>query len=111
MYRPRARLPGRRKKSQHAYGLAIDIYGFTLKDGTALVIERDFAGAIGGVPCGPEANVAPDAPAATVSLRNLTCSIARARLFNHLLTPDYDAAHKNHLHADIARGGNEYTVR
>jgi hypothetical protein len=111
MYRPRSRLPGRKKKSQHAYGLAIDIYGFTLASGSTLVVERDFDGRIGALPCGPEADLAPNASAAAVSLRNLTCAIARARLFNHLLTPDYDAAHRNHLHADISRGGNQYVVR
>lgn len=111
MYRPRSRLPGRKKKSQHAYGLAIDIYGFTLADGSTLVVERDFDGKIGAVPCGPEADLAPNSSAPAVALRNLTCAIARARLFNHLLTPDYDAAHRNHLHADISRGGNQYVVR
>jgi hypothetical protein len=111
MYRPRSRLPGSRKKSQHAYGLAIDIYGFTMADGTTLVVERDFGGAIGVTPCGPDANLARDAAAAAVALRNLTCSIARSRLFNHLLSPNYDAAHRNHLHADIRRGGREWVVR
>src|SRR5688572_14021088 len=39
MYRPRARLPGRRKPSQHAHGLAIDMTRFKLKDGSELIIE------------------------------------------------------------------------
>jgi hypothetical protein len=111
IYRPRAHLPRSRKRSQHAYGLAIDIYGFTLADGTTLVIERDFNGTIGEAPCGPESDLAPSASAQAVSLRTLTCAIAATRLFNHLLTPNYDAAHRNHLHADIRRGGSEYVVR
>jgi hypothetical protein len=110
-YRPRAHLPGSRKRSQHAYGLAIDIYGFTLSDGTTLVVERDFHGAIGAATCGPEATIGAEGDANSVTLRNLVCVIARTRLFNYLLTPDYDAAHRNHLHADIGRGGTGHVVR
>jgi hypothetical protein len=110
-YRPRAHLPGSRKRSQHGYGLAIDIYGFTLSDGTTLVVERDFHGAIGAATCGPEATIGADGDANSVTLRNLVCVIARTRLFNYLLTPDYDAAHRNHLHADIGRGGTGHVVR
>jgi hypothetical protein len=110
-YRPRSRLPGRKKKSQHAYGLAIDIYGFTLADGTTLVVERDFHGTIGSTPCGPDADRGPDGNPQALALRNLTCAIAQSRLFNHLLTPGYDRAHSNHLHADIQRGAKEYGLR
>jgi len=111
MYRPRAHLPGRKKKSQHAYGLAIDIYGFTLADGTMLVIERDFHGTIGAATCGPEAFIGAGGNASSVTLRNLVCAIAAARVFNYLLTPDYDAAHRNHLHADIGRGNTGHVLR
>jgi hypothetical protein len=110
-YRPRSRLPGRKKKSQHAYGLAIDIYGFTLADGTTLVVEHDFHGTIGSTPCGPDADRGPDGNPQALALRNLTCAIAQSRLFNHLLTPGYDRAHSNHLHADIQRGAKEYGLR
>lgn len=110
-YRPRAHLPGSRKRSQHAYGLAIDIYGFTLSDGTTLVVERDFHGSIGHLTCGPEATIGAEGDANSITLRNLVCAIARTRVFNYLLTPDYDAAHRNHVHADIGRGGTGHVVR
>jgi len=110
-YRPRAHLPGSRKKSQHAYGLAIDIYGVTLADGTTLVVERDFNGTVGAVPCGPDAALGPDGDARALALRNVVCAIARSRLFNYLLTPNYDAAHRNHVHADVGRGGTEHVLR
>ncbi len=110
-YRPRAHLPGSRKRSQHAYGLAIDIYGFTLSDGTTLVVERDFHGAIGSASCGPEATIGAAGDAKSIALRNLVCEIARTRVFNYLLTPAYNAAHRNHLHADIARGGTGHVLR
>jgi hypothetical protein len=111
LYRPRAHLPGRRKKSQHAYGLAIDIHGFTLADGTTLSIERDFHGTVGATPCGPGADLGPQGDARAFALRNVVCEIARSGLFNYLLTPSYDAAHRNHLHADIARGATGHVLR
>jgi hypothetical protein len=104
LYRPGARLPGRRsKKSQHSYGLAIDTTGFTLSDGTSLSVEEDWGSPIGSVACGSEAHI--DTPTErSVPLRNLFCAIARAGLFHHLLTPGHDEAHGNHLHLDIKRG-------
>lgn len=111
MYRPRAHLPGSRKKSQHAYGMAVDIYGFTLADGTTLVVERDFHGTLGAPPCGPDARLAPDSDTRALSLRNLFCTIARSRLFNYLLTPNYNEAHRDHIHLDIQRKTRAHVVR
>lgn len=111
LYRPKARLPGRRsKKSQHAYGLAVDILALKLEDGRLLLIERDWHGTPKAPPCGPES-----APAQTseeaVLLRNVVCATARAGLFHHLLTPNYDAAHRNHFHFDIKRDARAIVVR
>lgn len=103
MYRPGARLPGRRKKSQHGYGLAIDLVSMTLTDGTVLDVEADWGSGIESVSCGPEA-LLPEPSERSVVLRNIACAVARAGLFHHILTPGHDAAHKNHLHLDIKRG-------
>lgn len=102
MYRPGARLPGRRKKSQHGYGLAIDLVSMTLTDGTVLDVEADWGSGIDSVSCGPEA-VLQEPTEHSVVLRNIACAMARAGLFHHILTPGHDAAHKNHLHLDIKR--------
>src|SRR5690606_15481156 len=110
MYRPRARLPGSRKRSQHSYGLAIDILGFELGDGRSLSVERDWNGRRGEPVCGPEAD--PITPSeAAVALRNIVCDIARSGLFHHLLTPNYDAAHGNHFHFDIKRDASTLLIR
>jgi hypothetical protein len=102
-YRPRARLPGRRKPSQHSYGLALDLMSFKLKDGQELIVERDFGGALGDPPCGPQSAVVP--PTATgIALRNIVCDVAREGIFHYMLTPNYNAAHRDHLHFDIKRG-------
>lgn len=109
-YRPKAHLAGRKTPSQHAFGLAIDIHGLGTKDGRTLVIERDFAGRIGTPVCGEAALLEPSSREAA-ELRNIVCAMARARAFHYLLTPNYDAAHGNHLHGDIKRGGKQLVVR
>jgi hypothetical protein len=111
MYRPQAHLPGSKKKSQHAYGLAVDIYGFTLRDGTTLIVERDFHGTVGEPPCGPDAALPANSDANALSLRNLVCAIARSGIFNYLLTPNYNESHRDHIHADIQRKARVHVVR
>lgn len=109
-YRPRAHLPGKKSPSQHSFGLAIDIAGFGLSDGTVLQIERDFNGTLGAPVCGPDAAFT-ERTRASVLLRNIVCKLAALRTFNYFLTPNYDTAHRNHLHGDIKRKSVDFVVR
>lgn len=95
--------------SQHALGLAIDITEFRLADGRVLNVERDWHGSLGAPPCGPGSRVSNDDPSG-VLLRDLTCAIARRAYCNHLITPNRDEAHSNHLHCDIEAGADETMV-
>jgi len=109
-YRPRARLPaGHGKKSQHAYALAADVVSVTLDDGRELDVERDFHGRLDAPVCGPEAFLEPETDEA-VRLRNLVCDMARRGAFHHMLTPNHDHAHRNHLHLDIKRGNKRFSL-
>ena len=108
MYRPRAHLPGRKKPSQHSYGLAIDMTRFKLADGSELIVERDFEGAIGEPVCG--AGARSELSKAAAQLRDLICDVARSELFHHILTPNHDAAHRDHFHLDIARGARQRII-
>jgi hypothetical protein len=108
MYRPRAHLPGKKKPSQHSYGLAIDMTRFKLQDGRELVVERDFEGAIGEPVCGAGARA--ELSEQAKQLRDLICDVARAELFHHILTPNHDAAHRDHFHLDIARGARSRII-
>lgn len=108
-YRPWAKL-SKRVKSQHHYGLAMDIVSFGLKDGRTLLVERDWQAGIGDTVCGPDA-VMHEATDEAVRLRNLVCDVAREKLFHHMLSPSYDAAHRDHLHWDIKRKGYAVIVR
>jgi hypothetical protein len=110
-YRAKSHLPGKKQSpSQHAYGLAADIVAFGMADGTLLDVEQDFLGVLGEPVCGPNAVFSEKTPKA-VTLRNIVCDLGRVGAFNYFLTPNYDEAHRNHLHADIKRGARDHVVR
>jgi hypothetical protein len=73
--------------SEHATANAIDIIGFTLADGTRISVLEDWSGA------GPTALFLGDTRAGA------------CRLFATVLSPDYNAAHADHLHFDQAARG------
>lgn len=74
--------------SEHAHARAIDIAGFVLANGKRITIARDWQGDDTG------ARFLHD-------VRDGAC-----RLFATTLSPDYNAAHRDHLHLDeVQRGG------
>jgi hypothetical protein len=109
LYRPRAKLPGSPKRSQHAYGLAADITSFTLADGRTLSVEDDWHATIGEKACGPDA-VMNEPNEESIALRNMVCEIARRGIFHHMLTPGFNAAHRTHFHFDIQRGEKRWAI-
>ena len=74
--------------SEHATADAVDIIGFRLNGGREVSVLRDWAGN------GPEA-------AFLREVRDGSC-----RLFSTVLSPDYNQAHRDHLHLDVARRGS-----
>lgn len=73
--------------SEHATGNAIDIAAFVLADGRRVVVRRDWDGA--------------DKEAAFLhGVRDAACAE-----FGTVLSPEYNAAHADHLHLDQARRG------
>ncbi|MEZ4374970.1 MAG: extensin family protein [Polyangiaceae bacterium] len=115
MYRPHSRLPRHhrgkpRNPSQHSYGLAADITRFWLADGSVLSVEDDWHGELGAPACGPDA-VLNEPDADSIRLRNLVCAVAREGIFNHMLTPGFNAAHRNHFHFDIKRDADYQALR
>lgn len=111
LYRPKARLPGRRhRKSQHAYGLAVDIVALTLRDGRRLDVEAHWTPTLQTPPCDDVAD-ASERSAETLLLRTIVCTTARQGVFHHMLTPNYDLAHRNHLHFDIARNARSFVLK
>ena len=73
--------------SEHAHANALDVAGFRLSDGTRVTVVRDWGGE------GPKAAFLRD-------VHDGAC-----RLFATVLSPDYNAAHRDHLHLDQAARG------
>ncbi|WP_413060382.1 extensin family protein [Sphingomonas carotinifaciens] len=74
------------RRSGHALANAVDIGGFVLKDGRRITILRDWS--------------SPD-PATQRFLQAIRTSACRR--FGTVLTPNYNAAHRNHLHLEDDR--------
>jgi len=110
MYRPHAHLPGKKKPSQHSFGLAADLTRLKRADGSELVVERDFQGAIGEPVCGEGARARGELSSDAAALRDLVCQASRSGLFHHILTPNHDQAHRDHFHLDIARGARQRLI-
>lgn len=109
-YRPGARLPGKKKQSQHAHAMALDITELELAGGRKLTVKDHWTDPIGAVPCGPEATPAETSDDA-LALRNIVCDVARRGIFHHMLTPSFNAAHRDHFHFDLRRGTTKQSLR
>lgn len=88
---------------RHSGALAIDAALFKTSDGKTLSVLKDFKGRIGTKPC--------PAPESATELRKIACEANEARLFNVLLTPDYNWAHRNHFHLEVTAGVGWTLVR
>jgi hypothetical protein len=87
--------------SEHSYANAIDIGDFVLKDGRTISVLDHF-----------DASETDDPPPKTPAARWLRVVSRRANdedVFSHVLTPYWDALHKNHFHLDLARYRNDGT--
>lgn len=73
--------------SEHARARALDVAGFDLSDGRRITVARDWTGG------GADARFLHE-------VRDGAC-----RLFATVLSPDYNAAHHDHLHLDEAKRG------
>lgn len=103
-YRPAGRraVESQPLQSRHPGGLAIDAAVFHFDDGRRLSILGSFHGHRGRPVCGPEARVPRDDEARV--LRSVACDSARRGIFHVVLTPNHNAAHRNHLHLEVTRG-------
>jgi hypothetical protein len=100
-WRP-AKLPSDAPEGKrHSGALALDVHAFRLKSGAELVVERDFHGHIDAPVCGPDAQVPDPATPEARELRSIICSTAELRIFQSILTPNYDVHHANHFHLEV----------
>ncbi len=78
--------------SEHSYANAIDVGAFVLKDGRSIEVLRDF-----------DTGDDPPKKPAGAFLRAVSRRANDEDVFSHVLTPFFDALHKNHFHLDLAR--------
>jgi hypothetical protein len=78
--------------SEHSYANAIDLARFVFKNGVALDVQRDFDMSDGE----------PGRPGGAF-LRTTSQRAFDEDIFSHVLTPFFNAAHRNHFHLDLAR--------
>lgn len=78
--------------SEHAYANAIDVARFTLRSGATVDVRRDF-----------DLSEGPPARRGGVFLRAVSQRAFDENVFSHVLTPFFDAHHKDHFHLDLAR--------
>ncbi len=86
--------------SQHAYAMAIDIANLRTSNGTTHSVLNDFV-ANGRPTCPPRATNARDR-----LLKEVACWMHDSRVFHIVLTPNFNAAHRDHYHVDLTVGGN-----
>lgn len=73
-------------RSEHATGNAVDVSGFVLADGRRITVEAGWNGS-------------DDERKFLRQVRQAAC-----QRFQTVLSPDFNAAHYNHLHFDLGRG-------
>ncbi len=79
------------RPSEHARANALDVAAVTLRDGRRISVQADWGG---------------QGPAGEPGARFLEAARrGGCRLFSNVLTPDYNAAHADHLHLDGAPRG------
>ena len=88
------------RPSQHAYARAIDLHAFRQR-GTSVVFDTETDWVISS-----SDRTCPGTPvnAEDRMLHEVACRMWSERIFQIVLTPDYDAAHRNHFHVDMTVG-------
>jgi hypothetical protein len=86
--------------SQHAYAKAIDIAELVTSDGTHYSVLKDWV-IDSMATCGADTSTDKDA-----FLHDVICQLKASRVWNIVLTPNYNADHRNHFHVDLTNGSD-----
>ena len=88
--------------SQHAYGNAIDIASVKDADGTSYTVETDWV-----IDPDPQETCEAQAePGKDTFLHELICELKGNGVWNIVLTPNYNADHRDHFHVDLKAGSD-----
>jgi hypothetical protein len=91
--------------SFHTFGLALDMAAFMV-DGRMLSVARHFEQT-------PEVETCGATPASAEGrvLLGLACALAESGMFASVLTPNYNAGHRDHFHVDVRPDDPRHFVR
>lgn len=90
-------IKGTPRRSNHSYGLALDVHTFKGKDVELMSIEHDYEQGLGNdSDCVGKPLTKPGAV-----LRQLDCWMSRSRLYRLVIGPDYNISHHNHFHIEV----------
>ncbi|MBU1069938.1 extensin family protein [Myxococcota bacterium] len=89
--------------SLHASGLAMDIYGVKLEDGSYYSVDSDYEKGLGS---GSTCEGSPKTRAGRI-LRQLACDLDESHFFSAILTPDSDREHQDHFHVSVYGTGEK----
>jgi hypothetical protein len=88
------------RTSFHTMGLALDVAAFRRRGAAAYVVARDF-----------EIDRRAETCARSDFLRRLACDLFAARIFSSVITPNYNAGHRDHFHLDARPGDERFFIR
>jgi len=85
--------------SLHARAMAIDLHAFHLADGTVYDVTTDFVITMRHDTC-----PIPSSSSADRVLKESACDLVQRRIFQIVLTPNYNSDHRDHFHCDLTEG-------
>jgi hypothetical protein len=91
--------------SFHTFGLALDLAAFEV-NGERLQVEVAFEPTPDAITCAAK----PQTPAGRTLLA-IACDLAASGLFSSVLTPNYNAGHRDHMHIDMRPDDPRFFVR
>lgn len=104
IYRPAAKTGKPGQHSRHEAALAIDLGTLKKKDGSYLSVLEDWHGHIGDKTCVAGAGAPTPVTKKSLEIRGILCEAYAAKLFNVMLTPNFNKPHDNHFHLEVTRG-------
>jgi hypothetical protein len=90
--------------SEHSFGNAIDLASFTDANGDTYVVNDDWV-----IDPDDKTCTSPTEPGKDTFLHEMICEIKANKIWNIVLTPNYNSLHRNHFHVDLTAGSDFIT--
>ncbi|MFN0247867.1 MAG: extensin family protein [Kofleriaceae bacterium] len=90
--------------SEHSFGNAIDLGSFKDMAGEVYSVNDDWV-----IDPDDKTCTAPTEPGKDTLLHEMICELKTNKIWNIVLTPNYNALHRNHFHVDLTAGSDFIT--